>query len=413
MSNENKGGYNVLEDVKDKFKQATDTEIEPFDSKKHLIRAEIYDTMKDAKTETLLHDCRGMTKLEKTKVLNVLKYCAKHFGGNNNIFDKLVLESNNIDQIKSKIQGCYSDECLMMYAVLIYHVFPHSLLMETVSTHTRVMPFTEGPDEWFSNFTLDSYLLQMNTFVYSEYDDQKDTSIYSFKPIDNLQKINKNVKLLNPKHLLEFFGTRYRVFTDLGESAEDKFNNVNDVEATEMLDKINEIHPFTTGLAHGCDCFWINNKSPTIHEIESYCLRYPQTTVGYILNTKSYKSGKGQHWLAVMFMGRKCIMMCSQGSDFSVFDIQDVIKKELDTYEFIKDYNQTTIQHDPSSCGMYSVLSLLCSLIYKHSHDGKIVIEDVIKNMIGENAQGINAKGGIYAIKKKLCGFNTVDSLKL
>ena len=62
MSNENKGGYNVLEDVKDKFKQATDTEIEPFDSKKHLIRAEIYDTMKDAKTETLLHDCRGMTK---------------------------------------------------------------------------------------------------------------------------------------------------------------------------------------------------------------------------------------------------------------------------------------------------------------------------------------------------------------
>ena len=220
----------------------------------------------------------------------------------------------------------------MMYAVLIYHVFPHSLLMETVSTHTRVMPFTEGPDEWFSNFTLDSYLLQMNTFVYSEYDNQKDTSIYSFKPIDNLQKINKNVKLLNPKHLLEFFGTRYRVFTDLGESSEDKFNNVNDVEATEMLDKINEIHPFTTGLAHGCDCFWMDNKSPTIHEIESYCLRYPQTTVGYILNTKSYKSGKGQHWLAVMFMGRKCIMMCSKASDFSVFDIQDVIKKELDTY---------------------------------------------------------------------------------
>lgn len=382
----------LIDEFKQQFGTVNKNDIESFDPKKHRLQALIYDTMKDSNTETLLRK-QQMTDLEKRITLNILKHCAKPY---NNPFAKLVKEAKTYDQLKSWIQGCYSDECLLMYAVLNFHVKPRSLLMENIAIHSRVMPLENGKDTWFSNFTLNSYLEQMLTFTYDKYDDNSDPAMYSV-PTPNGKLVNKNVKLTNPKRLLFFFGTVYREFLEFKTESD-----VSDSQAVEMLDKLNAKYPFSTGLAHGCDVFDIPDKSPNIKDISEYCSRYPYSIVAYILNTKSYASGKGQHWVAVLFRYKTVYLICSEGSDFDCFDTYKKMVDDFDNNGISKENNLKKFQHDPSSCGMYSVLSVLCFLIDSFKHE-KPDIKRVV-DMVGDGAEELNG-GGIYSIKKKLCGY--------
>lgn len=47
-----------------------------------------------------------------------------------------------------------------------------------------------------------------------------------------------------------------------------------------------------------CDVFTpgFRNKSVSIYDIKEFTDRYPMSIVGYILKTKTYRSGSGQHW---------------------------------------------------------------------------------------------------------------------
>ena len=212
--------------------------------------------------------------------------------------------------------------------------------------------------------------------------------------------INENIELTNPKQLLFHLGNNYRVFIEFGKTAEEVKDND---EAVKILDAFAIKYPYYTGCCHGCDVFTsdFRDKSVSINDIKEFCNRYPLNIVGYILNTKTYKSGRGQHWVAIIFKGNTCYMICSQGGGFNSFE-ETSFEEDLNKAGFAKEWNTKVIQHDNSSCGMYSVLANL-SFIINGSGIKKPNINEIV-DLIGNDGKNIN-KFGIYSIKKKLAGF--------
>jgi hypothetical protein len=446
------------------------------------------------------------TDLEKERIFKVIEYIATSSVPNiaveySNKFHNMIISivRENIsyiekyDKLKSEIKGCETNECLLMHVAKAYGLTPKSLLMETIAIHSRIRKL-DNKDAWFDNFSLNSFLLQLTTIVYSEYDNNNDKFVKSItfesennsnnsennsennsntsknnskntskntsknnsknknmtggdfelnmementeyedfenmrnliydlemsninlkpKPKENSlsggnnsnsnshSKINTNIQLTNPLQLLFHLGNNYRTFIEFGTPA-DKVKD-ND-KAIEMLDKLNEKYPYYTGCTHGCDVFTpdFRDKSVSIFDIHEFCQRYPYSIVGYILNTKTYRSGKGQHWMALIFKGNSVYLICSQGSGFNSFE-EKTLEKELEECGFAKEWNTKTIQIDHSSCGLYSVLSNL-SFIMNAGGTRKPNIEQVV-NMIGKEGKGINNEG-IYTIKQKLAGFD-------
>ena len=484
------------------------------------------------------------TDLEKARIFKVIEYISKTSMPNIAVehskeFHNLVVEISKIksdeskesyvkkyDLLKSKIEGCKTNECLLLHVAKVYGLTPKSLLMETIAIHSRIKAL-KNKDTWFDNFSLNSFLLQLTTIVYSNYDDNSDKFIKSVdfdtskydsssilsggglndkiknknidytstknklenklinkdkskledktlidkyinlkqnfeindnfnnlsnefiinrnimydyetakinlpknnikstktnlsggddniksqlqsQPItelkttkkENIPLINKSISLTNPKDLLFHLGNNYRTFFEFGKLATDITDNDT---ATKMLDSLVKKYPYFTGCTHGCDVFTpdFKDKSVSIGDISEFCKRYPLSIVGYILNTKTYKSGKGQHWMALLFKYKTCYLICSQKSDFSAFE-EKTLEEDLGKYGFSKVWNLEEIQHDPSSCGLYSVLANLCFII-KGSGDNKPDIVKIV-DMIGNKGENIN-KDGIYVIKKKLAGW--------
>ena len=184
---------------------------------------------------------------------------------------------------------------------------------------------------------------------------------------------------------------------------------------------------------HGCDFFKIPDRACTIKDIFQFTKRYPNTLVGGILNTETYESGRGQHWVCLLFRDSTAYLLCSQAGNFNSFHDKNEInlKSELNKYGFAQRYNNQSIQKDNSNCGLYSTLFNLMALIQlddlnkgkrfgmtgglKINHKNKIRnleskndasqipqfnITEIVKQ-IGVNAKNINNKG-IYQLKKRL-----------
>lgn len=416
------------------------------------MKSYVKDTYINLKTRTLLHGNNGMSDGEKKIVFNVLQYLAtkkkpivyhknQTDGGDfiSNDLKKIIKSSNTYDEIKNKIDGCKTDECLMAHAILAFHIDPKSLLMLTTAIHTRVRPMLDsGKDGWFDNFTLNSYLYQLTTFVYQDYDNN-DNSTYSIaKPKSNL--INYKQRIDNPQDILFHLGNLYRCFKEFGIASKEEIYKLNNNEAINKLDKLVEKYPYFTYQCHGCDVFNISDRCCTIKDIFQFCKRYPHTLVGGILNTETYASGKGQHWVCIMFRDSTVYLLCSQAGNFNSFNdnSENNMISELIKYGFAQKYNTELIQKDNSNCGLYSTLFNLVAImqldeINKNNsvnlHGGKhlkikpknnnfkfenksennlnknIIIPKLniskIVNQIGINAKGMNSKG-IYQLKKRL-----------
>lgn len=404
--------------------------------KSHTMKSYIKDTYVNLKTRTLLHGCSGMSEGEKKSVYNVLKYLAcrekpifkyesQTDGGDFISADltKVIKNSKTYDEIKNQIDGCMTDECLMAHAILAYHIDPKSLLMLTTAIHTRVKPMIDGgKDGWFDNFSLNSYLYQLTTFVYQDHDDNDDSTYSITKPKSNL--INPTQTLDNPQDLLYHLGNLYRCFKEFGIATKEEIYQLSNDEATNKLDKLIEKYPYYTYQCHGCDVFNIKDRSCNIKDIFQFCKRYPHTIIGGILNTETYASGRGQHWVCLLFRDSTAYLLCSQAGDFNSFHDGGDLIKQLNTYGFAQKYNGETIQKDNSNCGLYSTLFNLMALMQldeinkgKTNMEGglkikfknfdtnnnqipKLNITKIVKQ-IGTNAKGINDKG-IYQLKKRL-----------
>ena len=209
--------------------------------------------------------------------------------------------------------------------------------------------------------------------------------------------INKDEKITNPKTILTFLGNKYRIFMEIG-----KENVETDEEALKILDKLVLKYPYFTGCAHGCDVFKYKHLSPTIKDISEFMKRYPKTIVGYVLNTSTYASGNGRHWVALIFKESEVHLFCSQGGDFSCFDDPDLVK-DINSCCITTINSSVTIQTDNCNCGIYAILANLICVLYC-SGNQKMSNKHLIEH-IGKDARKLN-KSGIFKIKEKLCGYN-------
>ena len=378
----------------------------------------IKDTYVDLHTRTLLHGYEGMTNLEKERVFNVLKYLstknisfngAERFKGSNKLrkeFTDLISKSNSYDELKNSINGCETDECLMAHAILSFHIDPKSLLMLTTAIHTRVKPLNEGKNAWFDNFSLNAFLYQLTTFIYNDYDNNNDDSVFSINKPEGLIKNDK--KISNPQSLLYNLGNLYRTFLEFRIGTKEEIYNLTNEEALTCLDKLVDKYPYFTYQCHGCDCFELESKTCRIRDIYEFTKRYPKTLVGGILNTETYRSGRGQHWVALLFLDCTSYLICSQAGNYNSFHDNNILINELNKYGFAEHYNKICIQKDNSNCGLFSLLSNLVAIInldeINLSNQNNGLSTKKIVEEIGVNGKGINSKG-IFKLKENLIGW--------
>lgn len=133
-------------------------------------------------------------------------------------------------------------------------------------------------------------------------------------------------------------------------------NNYSDREVT---DRCYKQFPFYFGGAHGCDVFDYPNMSLSIDEITQFLNRYPSARVGYILNTSTYSSGHGQHWVALELTKGKARLICSQKGTFNGFNDGGNLVRQLESHHYQTEYNNRNIQTDNYACGTYAFISLM------------------------------------------------------
>lgn len=133
----------------------------------------------------------------------------------------------------------------------------------------------------------------------------------------------------------------------------------NSMSDEEVCDICYQHFPFFFGGAHGCDVFEISSMSLSVDEITQFLNRYPSARVGYILNTATYKSGKGQHWVALELTKGKAKLVCSQRSDFDVFEDGGSLVNALKRNGYGMEHNERSIQRDDYACGTYAFISLM------------------------------------------------------
>lgn len=349
-------------------------------------------------TKTLLRKAEPRT-FEKDAMIRVLKYFANK--NPREELSKCILSncthsdnSVNYDNLIKNIKDCNNAECLMLNAAKIFHIRPRSLLMLTIAICTRVMPYP-SKTEWFDNFTLNSYLYQLTTIVDKKYDKPELFSV-NIDPV-----IIKSNKLINPCKMLDYYGNSFRCFIEFGVDS----SEITDPEkATNMMDELMKKYVYSTGCAHGCDCFKIPIGG-NIEEIAAMCRRYPKNLFGYILNTSTYESGNGKHWVMAMFRGRTMYYICSFGRDQSGLMDCEYITKKLSEEGISIEYNMKKLQEDGYNCGLFSVLSTLAFILEAgNCGNSRINISKVV-DRIGKNAENIN-KNGINDIRMSVVGVN-------
>lgn len=350
------------------------------------------------KTKTLLRG-EEPRKFEKDVMIKVLKYFAnknKEEPLSKCILSNCTSSDNcvNYDNLIKNIKDCDNAECLMLNAAKVYHIRPRSLLMLTTAICTRVMPFP-SKTEWFDNYTLNSYLYQLTTIVDKKFDKPE---LFS---VDIRPTINTSEQLINPCKMLDYYGNSFRCFIEFGKDSKDI---TDPKEATEKMDELMKKYVYSTGCAHGCDCFRIPIGG-TIEEIAAMCRRYPRNLFGYILNTSTYESGNGKHWVMVIFRNKTMYYICSFGKDQSSLMDSQYITNKLYDEGFSIEYNMLPLQQDNYNCGLFSVLSTLAFVLETGDSGNFRVNIGKVAERIGKDARNINPNG-VDAIRMSIVGVN-------
>ena len=375
-------------------------------------------------TTTLLRHSTNLTPKEQEIVLNIFKHIAKT--AEDSKFKETVLQVKNWNELTKlmkkdlvelkmmKENENLSPEYIMVQAAINFHIEPKSLLMTTMAIHFRVKP-NEGRNDWLDNFTINNFLLQLTTVEFEnkeEGNDFKNDKATLTIDLDTNKDnfVNKNKKLDKPKEILFELGNKYRLFNEFGISEENELETEDNNEITKMLDRLVMKYPYYTYTCHGCDVFTNGMMKINLYDIYQFTKRYPYVVVGGILNSKTYASGRGEHWVAVLFINGQCYLLCSFGSSFNSLFVNDSKTEFLDQIinaGFGMQYNGVKIQEDSCNCGVYSILFNLISLIVLEVNEqdtgSKIDIPKII-DKIGNNASKIN-KEGIYNIKEMLIGW--------
>lgn len=160
----------------------------------------------------------------------------------------------------------------------------------------------------------------------------------------------------------------------------DVTNNSKEIISDEdICDACYEHYPFSFGGAHGCDIFEGEYTiAPNLEQIQHISKHYPSLVMGWILNSATYAGGSGgQHWVAFVVKNSMANLICSQGSNFEIFDDSRILRR-LNELGYGKIFNPINIQNDGYSCGIFSAISLyLCICM---DCDVSTIIKTIQKN---------------------------------
>ena len=288
-------------------------------------------------------------------------------------------ETANFDTVKQAFKS-KSMECMLAYALLAYQSDDDDLMLRTMYTFGRVLPLKEKT-QWFDNYRLNAYGNVFNLTMYTDHvkklpmtEQNKESIDHIYDAVGAPADINKSIviptdtaeKLVNKLvgklrvHILtngllpdKDNTTRLLTVADIRKNA-----GKSSPSAITLLDNSYLHYPFYYGGCHGCDCFDLG-LTPTISELKLFLDRYPSARIGFILNTATYRSGRGQHWMALMLMKNRALLMCSQQGTFDDFLDDGKLKQSLIDNNFTLENNNVKLQSDNHSCGMQSVIALL------------------------------------------------------
>lgn len=362
----------------------------------------IEDTFTKYHTNSILFG-KNITPYAKQIIFEVIKYYQnKDIPGNTELKQKIIKylhkvfedKGLNYDKLMEKFNA-QTNECLMAYMLIAYQSENLDLMLRTMYTFGRVLPL-DYKTEWFDNYRLNAYGNVYNMVMWKKYDAD---GVYTIdeepKPINSSVQIpfNKVVKYLVGSlrafiidHELYPSNVKDRKVNSSSMGMEPDYESLagGDIETIisgQSTPQSNQIHggtdhpsknktaeqicdecylhyPFYFGGSHGCDVFSLG-MTLTVKEIKQFLDRYPSARVGYILNTATYRSGKGEHWVALEFTHGKAKMICSQQSDFSVFHDGGELRKNIREICYGEEWNNRLIQMDNHACGMYSAMALL------------------------------------------------------
>lgn len=163
----------------------------------------------------------------------------------------------------------------------------------------------------------------------------------------------------------------------------------------QICDECYKHYPYFFGGAHGCDVF-DTYLTLSIDEITNFFKRYPSAKIGYILNTATYESGKGEHWVALELSKGKAKLICSQASDFGAFHDNGKLDRSLQQHMYGQSHNINRFQSDNYSCGIFSALSL-----YELFMTGSI---EATAKRIGDNGESLKPGKNINDIRELWAG---------
>ena len=393
---------------------------------------EITDTFENQDTKSLLYG-KELTVYNKNIILSVLKELSEtktpasssRFSSNLQAkeqvhkFIKELLKDPEMDFDKMKNAfKAHSIECMLAYALLAYQSEDDDLMLRSMYTFGRVLPLKEK-NQWFDNYRLNAYGNVYNLTMYKDIVQkikETETNKTSLKHIYDVdiqkQKINKSIvidDLLARKFKIKLIGTLREhiikngllpdknntgvLFTRgmLEENVKQIPDEIKNMSDLEVCDACYENYPFYYGGCHGCDCFDLG-LTPTVSELKLFLDRYPSARIGFILNTAMYKSGRGEHWMALMLMKDRALLMCSQQGTFNDFHDGGVLKKDLENNGFRLECNNVKLQHDNHSCGMQSVIALMQMLRFGEIKSASDAIGVDMSNLGSEIGKSSNTE---------------------
>ena len=331
----------------------------------------------------------------------IIKYLKKVFEKKDLNYDKLVEKFN-----------AKTNEALLAYMLLAYQNDNLDLMLRTTYTFGRVLPLNYK-NEWFDNYRLNAYGNVLNLTMWNKWD-ANDIFSVDYDP----EPINRSVRLSSYGRTLKYLVGSLRAFIVIhklwpdgmggasitGGCKEDEpgyaklFGGMSD-EAT--CDEAYEHFPFYFGGAHGCDVFDMPSISLNLDEITEFLNRYPSARVGYILNTATYASQNGEHWVALELTKGKARMICSQQGDFTSFHDGGKLRNKLRELGYGEEWNNREIQTENYGCGTYAFISLMELLRF----------DDIDKavDAIGVNMEKLGKEVGkesnVDIVREKLVGF--------
>lgn len=262
-------------------------------------------------------------------------------------------------------------------------------------TYGRTLPLSHSK-EWMDNYRINNIGYPLNMLVYHKYDGPDNYSISQEEPLP----INESITDINFRRACKYLVTPFRrIVLSIDNNDESILTkNIldealdNDEVCKRICDMCYLKYPVCYCGSHGCDVFGISNLSLTIPEITQVLRRYPSWHICYVLNTATYASGQGVHWVALELTQGHAKLICSQGSPFnSCFDDGGVIYSTLVNNGYSLEDNPRCIQHDDYNCGIFSPIALYMLIIY-NGDIARAVNEGIGPD--GVNIHGVDKQAG-------------------